>query len=100
MLIKFVEVVDMRNSYNTSAGKRFMLREASINPEHVCLVRPEVNYKSFLTEGKMPEGLSSDTEFSRVSLAIGVGAGSIVVLGSRSIVEEKLNKSPRVLLKG
>lgn len=93
MLVRLTEAVEDTSSRN------WTLKEVSINPRHVVAVRPDHSAKNALYENRMPEGLSRETEFTRVYLDTGGAGLSVLVIGSQDLVEEKLRNS-RDLLKG
>ena len=93
MLIRMTEMV-LNPSSNT-----YSMREISINPEHVTAVREDWAANRALNENRMPDGLSKNASFSTVYMAGGQHGLSIVVVGTPSMIEEKLN-SNRKILKG
>ena len=56
--------------------------------------------KQKLQEGKLPEGLDSRQEFSRIYLNRGQVGLDIVVVGSPSLIEKELKKNYKQVLKG
>lgn len=89
MLVRLMEVFEM-----PSEG-RYGLREVSINPEHIVAVRQDFAATSALKEGRMPEGLSSAAQFSRIYL--NTSNLNVVVVGSPELIEEKARSNRRVL---
>ena len=53
-----------------------------------------------LTEGRLPEGLSNQTEFTRVTIHKGASGQEMVVVGDISDVRTKLFSVNRQVLKG
>jgi hypothetical protein len=74
---------------------KYGMREVSVNPDHVVALRQDYVAKQALTEGRMPEGLSGQADFTRVYL--NTGNLNVVVVGSPGLVEEKLHTNKRVL---
>lgn len=92
---KLIEVTQ-----NSATTKTFSLREVFVNPEFVVSLTPDVNTKRLLTEGRLPENLSSQTEFTRVTIHKGATGQEMVVVGTISDVRSKLFNSASSLLKG
>lgn len=91
MLIRMTEV------FENPTTKTYGMREVSVNPEHVTAVREDFVAASALNENRMPDGLSKNVSFSRLYLAAGQHGLNIVVVGSPSLIEEKLNGTRKVL---
>lgn len=89
MLIRMTEVFEIPST------NKFSMREVSINPEHIVAIRQDVSAKSALSEGRMPEGLSKNIDFSRIYL--NTGNLNIVVVGNSEMIEEKIRSNRRVL---
>lgn len=89
MLVRMTEV------YEIPQQNRYELREVSVNPEHVVALRQDYVAKQALTEGRMPNGLSGQADFTRVYL--NTGNLNVVVVGSPGMIEEKLHTGKRVL---
>ena len=89
MLVRLTEV------YEVPAASKYSVREVSVNPEHVVALRQDYVAKQALTEGRMPEGLSGQAEFTRIYL--NTGNLNVVVVGTPGMIEEKLTTGKRVL---
>lgn len=94
MLIPLTEVVE------NPSTKTYNLREVYVNPEHVTAVREDWGAKQALTENRMPQGISGDVTFSRLTMSNGQHGLNMVVVGNPSIINEKLTKDNRKILKG
>lgn len=92
---KLIEVTQ-----NSATTKTFSLREVFVNPEFVVSLTPDTNTKRLLTEGRLPENLSSEVEFTRVTIHKGASGQEMVVVGTISDVRHKLFTNPSTLLKG
>ena len=92
-MIKLIEIVQTHRSDYT-------LREIFINPSHVVYLREDVNMKSRLTEGMLPEGLDTRQSFTKLQVHNGTTGSEFVVVGSPSIIENKLNGNRKELLHG
>ena len=93
MLISLTEVVE------DGSNKTYFLREVTVNPAHVVAVREDQSAKNALNEGRMTEGVRKDQQFSRLVIGAGQYGMNIVVVGSPSMIQEKLNNT-KTLLKG
>jgi len=92
---KLVEVIQ-----NSATSKTYSLREVFVNPEFVVSLVPDTNTKRLLSEGRLPEGLSDLTEFTRIIIHKGSSGQEMVVVGSPIDVRSKLQPSGGTLLKG
>jgi hypothetical protein len=98
MIIKLVEVFE--NKKFSQEAKRYSVREVFVNPDHVVCLRSEPNYGKLLREGIMPEGLDNRQEFTRVHMSRGQLGLDIIVVGSPSSIEDKLESSKKQMLRG
>ena len=89
MLVRLTEV------YEIPSQSKYGVREVSVNPEHVVAIRQDFTAKQALTEGRMPDGLSGQAEFTRIYL--NTGNLNVVVVGDPAMVESKLQNTRRVL---
>lgn len=93
---KLIEVMQ-----NSNLSKTYSLREVFVNPEFVVSLVPDTNTKRLLTEGRLPEGLSNHTEFTRVTIHKGATGQEMIVVGDISDVRTKLfSGGTRTVLKG
>ena len=95
-LISLTEITPI--SKFTHERTSYTLREVFINPSHVVCIRIEEDYKHKLLEGMLPPGLDERQEFSRVVFSSSSAHGSMVVVGSPTLLQEKMHK--KQLLKG
>jgi hypothetical protein len=103
MLVKLVEVVDVKGHYTSESEYRFFLRQVFVNSGQVAYIRPVGKQELFysqLNEGKFPDGLSKDVSFTRISINTGGSTSNIVVIGTEEQVYEKINNASKQLLKG
>ena len=97
MVVKLMEVYEE----NAFGRKAYKLREVFINPDYVVCLRDEPYFQGLLREGRLPEGLDSRQEFTRVQLNRGGQSGlDIVVVGNPQLVEDKIGKTKKKILKG
>lgn len=94
---KLIEVTQ-----NSATTKTYSLREVFVNPEFVVSLMPDSNTKRLLNEGRLPDGLSLQTEFTRITIHKGATGQEMVVVGTPSDVRSKLfaRQSQTSLLKG
>ena len=92
---KLIEVMQ-----NSTLSKSYSLREVFVNPEFVVSLVPDTNTKRLLTEGRLPDGLDSLTEFTRVTIHKGATGQEMVVVGDISAVRTKLFSNPTNVLRG
>ena len=92
---KLIEVTQ-----NSAIAKTYSLREVFVNPEFVVSLTPDTNTKRLLTEGRLPEGLSNQTEFTRVTIHKGATGQEMVVVGNPTDVRSRLFSGARQVLKG
>jgi len=94
MVVKLVEI-----SEELGAGslRKYVLREVFVNPEHVICLRPDESARRRLLENKLPSELDRRQEFTRIQMSSGQGGFNITVVGTPSVVEEKLRHSRKVL---
>lgn len=91
MLIKMTEV------FLTPNTNTYSMREVLVNPEHVTAVREDYSAKRALTENRMPDGLSQTASFSTLYLASGQHGLNMTVVGTPSMLEEKLTTGKKIL---
>ena len=96
MLVKLTEVC--HNSALTTK-QDYTLREVFVNPEHVVMIREESRMKRLNESGLLPDGLSTDHEFTKLTINKGHTGTEIIVVGSPNIIESSLNKR-KGLIKG
>jgi hypothetical protein len=92
---KLVEVIQ-----NSATSRNYSLREIFVNPEFVVSLVPDVNTKKLLSEGRLPEGLDSAVEFTRVTVHKGASGLEMVVVGDTTTIKSKLFAGSPSLLKG
>ena len=92
---KLIEV--MQNSATT---KTYSLREVFVNPDFVVSLVPDTNTKRLLSEGRLPEGIHSAAEFTRVIIHKGSSGQEMVVVGPVNDIRTKLSSNPKGILKG
>ena len=97
MVIKFIEIYESTRPHSNSKSRSYGLREVFVNPEQVVCVRPDEMFQRKLSEGLLPENLDDRQEFTRIFLNRGQVGLDVVVVGTASLVEQKLNKQ---ILKG
>ncbi len=91
MLVKMTEVflTPNTNTYN--------MREVFVNPEHVTAIREDYSANRALTENRMPTGLSDGVSFSTLFLSTGQHGLNMTVVGTPSMIQEKMSGSRKIL---
>ena len=91
MVTKLVEIAKVGT--DISSRSNYILREVFVNPDQVTMLREDVAMKSFLNEGRLPEGMNEHQSFTRLFLNTGM---DIFVVGAPHVVESKL-KTKQIL---
>ncbi len=99
-MMSIVKLVEVSKSSSVVSGAGYTLREIFVNPKHVVCLREDHHTQQLLVEGKLPNDLDNRQKFTKVQLNRGSTGLDVIVVGSPSMIEEKLNFSNRVLLKG
>jgi hypothetical protein len=97
MLVRLTEVC--ANGAVTTPNN-YVLREVFINPEHVVMIREERRIKELNERGLLSEGLDTGHRFSKLTINRGQTGTEIVVIGAPDLVETKLQKTTKQLLRG
>ena len=95
-MVKLTEICELLHSSNTTTRK-YTLREIYVNPEHIISLREEPAYKQKLLEGKLPSGLDSRQEFTRVSLNRGHSGLEVIVVGTPAGIKSQLREEKEIL---
>ena len=101
MLVNLVEIYEDRSFTELEKRKEhaLSLREVSINPDHVIYLREnEVMEKKILTSNLFSE-LDDRQQFTTIHINKGLTGLNLIVIGSLSAIEGKLNLKKQ-LLKG
>lgn len=98
-MIKLVEICELANASNSSK-QRYTLREVYINSNHVVSLREETSFKQKLLEGVMPDNLDNRQEFTRLTLNKGQIGLDLIVVGTPTLIEKKLNEMKKEILHG
>jgi hypothetical protein len=93
MLVKLTEAV------HDASKNRYSLREITINPQQIIAIREDNNLGSALQEGRITDGLSANTRFSRVYVGGGQYGLNLIIVGTPELIQEKIS-SVRSVLKG
>jgi hypothetical protein len=97
MVVKLVEV---HSHHAVTSNNSYSLREVYINPQRVVSMREDTGFRSLLSEGELPDGLSDNQMFTRIFLDQGQGGRSIVVVGDPVSVDRKLTEGQARVLRG
>lgn len=107
MLVRLTEVVEnsLARAGSSVREKKYTLREILINPDHVVCLREEPRMQKMLTDGYLPDDLDKRQHFTRVQMNRGQAGIDLVVVGTTTLVEQKLfegaaGEPKRTVLKG
>ena len=101
-MIKFVEVVnetDFNPRMERVATPRYSIGEVWINEKYVVSVREATGYKRMLIEGRVPDGLDSQHEFTAMTTNEGNTTKPHVVVGAVNEVAVRIDSVPGSKLK-
>ena len=88
-------------SIKKSSDGSYYLSEVRVNVSHISFITENQEYSKLLREGKMGLDLSPMVKFSNLSLnSSGSGLREMVVVGEPEIIESKMLKSRKQLLRG
>ena len=101
-MIKLVEVKKIKD-FNPMVHRekvRYELCEIWINPDSILQIEADNVMKNNLTKGSLPKDLDTRQEFSRIQFGSGNNVSAITVVGSPSVLAEKIFANTKQLLKG
>ena len=103
-MIKLVEIKKIKD-FNITEGfgsvdTHYELDEIWINPDSILQIRGDVTMKSNLASGYLPRDLNIKQEFSRIQFGSGNNVSAVTVVGSPSVLAEKIFSTNKQLLKG
>jgi len=93
-LVRLTEVCSNGTYTN---NQQYSLREVFVNPEHVVMIREERRMRQLNEQGQLPQELSTDHQFTKLTINRGHTGTEIVVVGSPDIVETTLNHKKDLL---
>jgi len=101
-MIKLVEVKKVKDVNITEhrGNIHYELDEIWINPDSILQIRGDVTMKSNLASGYLPRDLNIKQEFSRIQFGSGNNVSAVTVVGSPSVLAEKIFSTNKQLLKG
>jgi hypothetical protein len=97
MLVRLTEI--FANGAVTTPDT-YTLREVFVNPEHVVMIREERRLKEMNDRGVINENLNKSHRFSKITINRGQSGTDIVVIGAPDLIETKLQRSTKQLLRG
>jgi len=92
MLVKFI-------SLDRGLNNNYVLKEIMINPKHIVLVQEEASFGR-MNEGKLPEGLRPEVQFTSITVSDAPYNRQIMVVGSASEIQSKIFQKSKQLLRG
>ena len=101
-MIKLVEIRKIKdfNITDRTGDVHYSLDEIWINPDSILQIRSDPTMKSNLVKGRLPKDLDAQLEFSCVQFGSGNNVSAVTVVGSPSILAEKIFSTIKELLKG
>ena len=94
MVVKLTEVYKVNKlTEDGSLKDSFSLRDIFVNPEHVVCLREDELYKNLLLEKRLISDLDKRQTFTKVYLNRGQSGIDLTVIGSPTIIQEKLGLS-------
>lgn len=93
MLLNLLEVYEEVIHTNKAEGqKHYHIRQVVINRRFITFMREDPAMSTYLKEGRLPETLSKDQKFTRISVARGNIGQDIIVLGDLQQVTNMFNQ--------
>lgn len=77
----------------------YYLSEIVVNSNQITFLTENLEYKSALMEGKMEIGLNKGAEFTDVNINIRGTSETITVIGGIQVIESKISKGTKKLLR-
>jgi|TARA_Y100000310_G_scaffold263798_1_gene274225 hypothetical protein len=101
-MIKLVEVKKVKDLNITEhrGNIHYELDEIWINPDSILQIRSDVAMKNNLASGYLPKDLNTRQEFSRIQFGSGNNVSAVTVVGTPSVLAEKIFSTNKQLLKG
>lgn len=96
-MVKFIELVADNTRPSTS---NFSLGEVWVNENYVIKLRAAPTYEMLLQEGRLPDHLDANHQFTAITTNNGANTETHIVVGEITGVAKKLNCDSRTLLKG
>tara|TARA_R100000664_G_scaffold34022_1_gene53498 strand:+ start:1665 stop:1958 length:294 start_codon:yes stop_codon:yes gene_type:complete len=97
MLVRLTEIF---SNGAVTTPNTYTLREVFVNPEHVVMIREERRLKEMNERGVINENLNKNHRFSKLTINRGQSGTDIVVIGAPDLIETKLQRSTKQLLRG
>lgn len=84
----------------TQIKETWYLNKVIVNPNHMVTITDSHEHNKMLKEGRINLSLNEGVTFSKVKMNPTTGYDEFVVVGSPSMIMEKMNKNTKQLLKG
>jgi hypothetical protein len=95
--MNFVKLHEIKKNND---GKYYLV-EVHVNVSHIVFISENADMSRDLREGKLNIGLNTSAKFSNLSLySNNNNTRKIVVVGSPDVIESKINKTNKTLLRG
>tara|TARA_R110002074_G_scaffold262068_1_gene434329 strand:+ start:550 stop:831 length:282 start_codon:yes stop_codon:yes gene_type:complete len=93
MFVKFHRI-------NTHANGSYYLTEVRLNISHISYISENLDMRGKLKEGKLNLDLHPATLFTNITVSFARDTQNIIVVGDPDLIESKMNKPYRQLLRG
>ena len=93
--MRFIKVIRLVERW-TNEERHYFLHEISLNTGHIAFLTENLQMKSLLREGAINFDLHPQADFTDIKLSTGK---QITVVGSTSMIESKILKSNKQLLR-
>ena len=93
MFVKLYKVIERWSG----TEKNYYLSEISLNTAHISYMTENVELTEILREGKMNLGLNENASFTKIKLT---SSKEITVIGTPSLIESKIAKTSKKILRG
>ena len=85
---------------NTRQDGTHYLTEVRLNVSHIVYISENTDMQAQLSEGRIGLDLHPNTKFTNISVSGKHNTEKMIVVGDPSIIESKINKPYRQLLRG
>lgn len=93
MLVKLTAIQEEVVNFNSAQGhKNYRLLQVFINPQHIVLVKDDIQYVELNIKGALPDGFEKDQKFTRILLSRGNMGEEITAIGDSKGIVSLLNE--------
>ena len=91
-------MIELITIFQTSQS--WYLNKIFVNSNHMVSIIEDLEHYKLMKEGKIDLPLDNNVRFSKVKMNPATGFDQLIVVGSPSVIMEKINKNTKQLLKG